>query len=55
MKKSSALPKTHRTLAVTSTTEPLTVQNLPTPTPGPGSAVVRILAASVIAYVSNVM
>lgn len=50
----STLPQTHRALVLTSTSEPLTVQNLPTPTPGPGSAVVRVLAASVISYMSDI-
>lgn len=54
MKMASALPQTHRALVVTSTKESLTVQNLPTPAPGPGSAVVRVLAASVLSYMTNI-
>ena len=48
------LPQTHRALIVTSTTTPPTVQTIPTPQPGPGSAVVRILAANVLSYMRQI-
>ena len=44
------LPKTHRALVLTSTNEPPIVQSIPTPTPTPGSAIVRVLGAGVISY-----
>ncbi|GME27676.1 alcohol dehydrogenase [Neofusicoccum parvum] len=44
------LPPTHRVLHLTSRQEPLTVITRPTPSPGPGSAIVRILAASILSY-----
>lgn len=43
-----------RALILDSTSEPLTVRTVPTPQPGPGSAVVRILAASVVPYARDV-
>lgn len=43
------LPKTHRALVLSSTTEPPTVQTIPTPQATAGSAIVRILVANVIA------
>lgn len=48
------LPESHRALIVTSTSSPPTVQTLPTPKPGPGSIVVRILAANVISYMRKI-
>lgn len=45
-----SLPPTHRALLLPSTSSPLTVQTLPTPQPTPGSAIVRILASSVLSY-----
>ncbi|CAM6127296.1 unnamed protein product [Calypogeia fissa] len=44
------LPKTHRALVLTSRSEPLKVETVPTPQPTPGSAVVRILVAGVMSY-----
>lgn len=48
------LPQDHRALVLTSTSPHPTVQTLPTPKPGPGSAVVRILAANVISYMRQI-
>ncbi|MCJ1474906.1 hypothetical protein MMC13_003566 [Lambiella insularis] len=44
------LPKTHPALVLSSTSEPPKVQYVPTPQPTPGSAVVRIIVASVLSY-----
>lgn len=44
------LPKVHRALLLTSTDKPPTVETIPTPQPGAGIAIVRILAAGVISY-----
>lgn len=44
------LPETHRVLQLESTEEPLQVKTVPTPQPGPGSAVVQVLASAVISY-----
>lgn len=44
------LPKTHRALVLTSTSEPPEVQLIPTPQPSCGSAVVRVEAANIISY-----
>ena len=48
------LPKSHRALVVKSTSETPAVHSLPTPQPGPGSAVVRILGANVISYMRDI-
>lgn len=48
------LPQAHRALIVNSTSSPPAVQTIPTPQPGPGSAVVRILAANVISYMRQI-
>lgn len=48
------LPETHRVLQLISTEEPLQVQTLPTPQPGSGSAVVQVLAATVVSYAGDV-
>ncbi|TVY82010.1 L-threonine 3-dehydrogenase [Lachnellula suecica] len=44
------IPKTHRALVLTSTDQPPEVKTIPTPQPGPGSAVVRIEAANILTY-----
>jgi NADPH:quinone reductase-like Zn-dependent oxidoreductase len=44
------LPKTHRALVLTSTSQPPEVKIIPTPQPGPGSAVVRVEVANIISY-----
>lgn len=52
-----ALPATHRALVLSSVRDPLDitlVPNHPTPSPVPGSAVVRILATGVISYAGEV-
>lgn len=48
------LPRTHRALILTSTSSPPALQTLPTPQPGPGSAVVRILTANVLSYTRQI-
>jgi threonine dehydrogenase-like Zn-dependent dehydrogenase len=48
------LPKTHRALVLTSTDEPPTVRNIPTPQPGPGSIVVQIIIANVVSYMRDI-
>lgn len=48
------LPKTHRALVLSSTSEPPTVKTIPTPHPTPGSAVVSILAANVIPFMRGI-
>lgn len=40
----------HRALVLSSISEPPVVKTIPTPQPGPGSAVVRVLVANVVAY-----
>ncbi|KAE9391834.1 GroES-like protein [Gymnopus androsaceus JB14] len=50
----SQLPETHRALQLISTEEPLQVKSFQTPQPGPGNAVVRVLAANVISYSGEV-
>jgi NADPH:quinone reductase-like Zn-dependent oxidoreductase len=49
---SSSLPPKHRALVLHSTRDPydMSVVEQPTPQPGPGSAVVRILSAAVLTY-----
>lgn len=49
-----ALPITHRALVLTSVSEPLAVQTIPTPLPGPGSAIIQVLAASVAPYMREI-
>jgi NADPH:quinone reductase-like Zn-dependent oxidoreductase len=44
------LPKTHRALVLTSTSQPPEVKIIPTPQPTPGSAVIRVEAANIISY-----
>lgn len=51
---SPIIPQTHRVLKLTSTHQPLTVETVPAPRAGPGSAVVRILAALVVPYSGEV-
>ena len=46
----TSIPATHRAVVLKSTSEPLSVQQLPTPEATPGSAVVRILLANVLNY-----
>ncbi|KAJ3712213.1 alcohol dehydrogenase [Lentinula raphanica] len=48
------LAETHRVLQLTSTREPLQLQVVPTPQPGPGSAIVKVLAASVLSYSEDI-
>lgn len=48
------LPKTHRAVVLDSTQTPPSVREIPTPHPGPGSCVVRILAARVASYANSV-
>ena len=47
--------KTQRAVIHTSTSTPLSVQDVSIPTPGPGSAVVQILAVPIISYMSDVL
>ncbi|KAI8989816.1 chaperonin 10-like protein [Trametes punicea] len=49
-----ALPPVHRALVFTSTSQPLELRNLPTPTPSPGSAIIRVSAASVVSYAREI-
>ncbi|KAK7750143.1 hypothetical protein SLS62_007892 [Diatrype stigma] len=52
-----ALPPTHRALVLTSVRDPLDIAvapSHPTPTPIPGSAVIRILAATVVTYSGDI-
>jgi len=48
------LPKTHRALVLRSTSIPPKVEVGPTPQPGPGSSVIRVLAAGVISYARDI-
>ncbi|KAK1087010.1 hypothetical protein LTR48_003020 [Friedmanniomyces endolithicus] len=48
------LPKMMKALVLKSTSEPPTVEIVPTPRPTVGSAVVRILAANVVSYMKNI-
>jgi NADPH:quinone reductase-like Zn-dependent oxidoreductase len=48
------LPKTHRALVLTSTDEPPEIKVVPTPQPGPGSAIVKVEAANIISYSKNI-
>jgi len=47
--------KTHRVVIHSAVNTPLAVQDAPIPIPGPGSAVVRILATPILAYMSEVL
>lgn len=48
------LPETHRALVLSSTSEPPKVETVSTPPPTPGSAIVRVLVASVIPYMRDI-
>ena len=48
------LPKTMKALVVKSTSEPPTIEQVPTPTPTTGTAVVAIHAANVISYTRDI-
>ena len=50
----SALPEMHRALVLTSIREPLTVEKIPTPQPGPGSVVIQVLGAPVVPYMRDI-
>jgi NADPH:quinone reductase-like Zn-dependent oxidoreductase len=54
MASAQELPKTHRALVLTSTSEPPEVKVVPTPQPGPGNAIVKIEAANIISYSKNI-
>lgn len=54
MDSNSELPKTMKALVLKSTSEPPTVETVPTPQPTLGSAVVRIIAANVISYIRDI-
>ncbi|KAK4903067.1 hypothetical protein LTR49_026875 [Elasticomyces elasticus] len=54
MTSSSELPARMKALVLTSTSEPPTIQTVPTPLPDIGSAVIRILAANVISYMRDI-
>lgn len=45
-----SLPETHRALVLHAPGSPLTVEERPTPKPTPGSAVIKILTASILSY-----
>ena len=47
--------QTHRAVVHTSPTTPLSVEHVPTPSPGPGSALVQILATPILGYMSEVL
>lgn len=47
--------KTYRAVIHSSVDTPLAVQDVPIPIPGSGSAVVRILAVPILAYMSEVL
>ncbi|KAB8339214.1 hypothetical protein FH972_022148 [Carpinus fangiana] len=48
------LPKTHQALVLLSTSEPLSLQTVPTPSPTPGSVVVRVLSANISSYSGDI-
>ena len=50
----SALPATHRALRQDTYAQPPTVQVIPTPQPTPGSAVLKVLQASLINYTKEI-
>ena len=47
--------QTHRAIIHTGTGNPLTLQNVPSPVAGPGSAVVQVLATPILSYMSDVL
>ena len=47
--------KTQRAVIHTSTSTPLFLRDVSMPAPGPGSAVVQILAAPIVSYLSDVL
>ena len=49
-----ALPETYRALVLSSTSEPPKVETISTPQPTPGSAIVRVLVASVVPYMRDI-
>jgi D-arabinose 1-dehydrogenase-like Zn-dependent alcohol dehydrogenase len=54
MANSNPLPKTMKALVLKSTSEPPTVEIVPTPQPSEGTAVVQILYAGVISYIRDI-
>ncbi|TKA83208.1 hypothetical protein B0A55_00654 [Friedmanniomyces simplex] len=54
MASSNELPRTMKALVVKSTSEPPTIETVPTPQATVGSAVVRVLAANVVSYMKNI-
>jgi threonine dehydrogenase-like Zn-dependent dehydrogenase len=50
----TSLPKTHRALVQHVYASPLEVNDVPTPQPGPGNAIVRILAANIVSYMRDI-
>jgi D-arabinose 1-dehydrogenase-like Zn-dependent alcohol dehydrogenase len=53
-KMNTQLPPTHRALVQRVYADPLQVETIPTPQPTPGSAIIRILAAPVVSYTSEI-
>ena len=47
--------KIHRAVIHTAPSTPLSVQDVPIPSAGPGSAVVQILATQLLAYMSEIL
>ena len=47
--------QTHRAVIHTAQGSPLSLQHVPIPMPGPGSAVVKILATPIISYMAEVL
>lgn len=47
--------KFQRAVILSSANTPLAVQDAPIPVPGPGSAIVRILATPILAFMSEVL
>ncbi|GME34883.1 putative quinone oxidoreductase [Neofusicoccum parvum] len=47
--------KTQRVLRLTSTSQPLTVETSPIPQVGPGSVIVKVLAATVLPYAGDIL
>jgi threonine dehydrogenase-like Zn-dependent dehydrogenase len=54
MQHQTQLPVTHKALVLHKTGEPLIIEEIPTPVAGPGSVVVRVLAASIVSYIRDV-
>lgn len=50
----NTLPSHHKTLVLKSLADPLTVEQRPTPQPGAGSVVVKVLLANVVPYAADV-